>query len=98
MPKKWLTHLDSQVDKSPETLVDLTITAMLGDTELINTNVYIPTASSCAGGYIHSLDHLMMTTDTLILGDFNAHHSAWYSNPSDTRGTLLENIMYSGLL
>ena len=35
----------------------------------------------------------MMTTDTLILGDFNAHHSAWYSSSTDTRGTLLENVV-----
>ena len=84
--------------ESPETLVEphleeLTITATLGDTELIITNVYIPPASSCTGGYLPSLDHLMMTTDTLILGDFNAHHSAWYSSSTDTRGTLLENVV-----
>ena len=70
---------------SPETLVEphleeLTITSTLGDTELIITNVYIPPASSYTGGYLPSLDHLMMTTGTLILGDFNAHHSAWYSS------------------
>ena len=28
------------------------------------------------GGYLLSLDHLMMTTDIMILEDFNAHHSA----------------------
>ena len=88
----------SRKPESPETLVEphmeeLTITATLGDTELISTNVYIPSASSCAGGYIPSLDHLMMTTDTLILGDFNAHHSVWYSSSTDTRGTLLENMI-----
>ena len=84
--------------ESPETLVEphleeLTITATLGDTELIITNVYIPPASSCTGGYLPSLGHLMMTTATLILGDFNAHHSTWYSSSTDTRGTLLENIV-----
>ena len=55
---------------------------------------YIPPESSCAGGYLPSLDHLMMTTDTLILGDFNAHHSAWYSSSTDTRGTILENMIF----
>ena len=35
----------------------------------------------------------MMTTDTLILGDINAHHSAWYSSLTDTRGTLFVNMM-----
>ena len=77
----------SRKPESPETLVEphleeLTITATLGDTEL-PTSTYPRT-----GGYLPSLDHLMMTTDTLILGDFNAHHSAWYSSSTDTRGTL----------
>ena len=67
----------------PEALVkpnleEFTITATLGDIVLIITNIYIPPTSSCAGGYLHSLNHLMMTTYTLILGDFNAHHSSWY--------------------
>ena len=35
----------------------------------------------------------MMTTNILILGDFNAHHSAWYSSSTDTRGTLLDNVV-----
>ena len=34
-----------------------------------------------------------MTTDTLILGDFNAHHSSWYSSSTDTRGTMLESMV-----
>ena len=88
----------SRKSESPETLVEphlgeLTITAMLGDTELIISNVYIPQESSCSGGYLRSLDHLMMTTDTLILGGFNAHLSAWCSSSTDTRGTLLENMI-----
>ena len=49
------------------------------DTELIITIVYIPPASSCAGGYLISLYHLMMKTDTLIRGDISADHSACYS-------------------
>ena len=64
---------------SPDTLADphleeLTITAKLGNTDLIITNVYIPPASSC-------------------IGDFNAHHSSWYSSSTDTRGTMLENMV-----
>ena len=35
----------------------------------------------------------MMTTDTLILGDLNAHHSSWYSSSTDTRGTMLESMV-----
>ena len=83
---------------SPDTLGDpyleeLTITAKLGNTDLIITNGYIPPANSCTGGYNPSLDHLMMTTDTLIMGDFNAHHSLWYSSSTDTRGTMLESMV-----
>ena len=40
-----------------------------------------------------SLDHLMMTTTTLILGDFNAHHSSCFSSSTDTRGTMLESMV-----
>ena len=71
-----LIHKSINFSRKPElseTLVEphleeLTITAMLGDTELIITDVYTPPASSCTGGYLPSLDHLIMTTDTLILG------------------------------
>ena len=85
--------------QQPDTLVadphleELTITAKLGNTVLIITNVYIPPSSSCTGGYNPSLDHPMMMTDTLILGDFNAHHSSWYSSSTDTRGTMLESMV-----
>ena len=88
----------SRKHESLETLVEphleeLTITATLADTELIITNIYIPQASTGAGSCLPSLDHLMMTTGTLILRDFNALHSAWYSSSADTRGTILENMM-----
>ena len=83
---------------SPDTLADphleeLTITAKLGNTDLIITNVYIPPESSCTGGYNPSLGHLMMTTDTLILGDFNAHHSSWYSSSTDSRSTSSHSVV-----
>ena len=83
---------------SPDILADphleeLTITAKLGNTNLIITNVYIPTSSSGTGGYNLSLDHRMMTTDTLILGDFNAHHSSWYSSSTDSGDTMLESMV-----
>ena len=72
----------SRMPDSPDTLADphleeLTITAKLGNTDVIITNIYIPPASFCTGGYNPSLDHLRMTMDTLILEDFNAHHSSW---------------------
>ena len=81
----------SKQPSSPESLSDphleeLSIKAELGNTKLIISNVYIPPASSCSNGYNSSIEYLLMTPDTLILGDFNAHHSSWYSRSTDTRG------------
>ena len=36
--------------------------------------LYLP-ASSCNGCYSPPLDHMLTDTDSLVLGDFNAHHS-----------------------
>ena len=72
----------SKTTESPESLADphleeLTIKAKLDNTELIMLNTYIPPTSSCAtSGFLPSLDHLMTTTNTLVLGDFNAHNSS----------------------
>ena len=55
-------------------LEELTIKADIGNTKWIISNIYIPPASSCSNGYQSSIEHLLMTQDTLILGDFNAHH------------------------
>ena len=84
----------SRRPESPDIhLEELIITARLGNTELIITNVYIPPASSCTGGYNPYLDHLMTTTDILILGDFNAHHSSWYSSYTDSRDIMVESMV-----
>ena len=78
---------------SPEALSDphleeLTIKA---DTKLIISNIYIAPASSCSNGYQSSIEHLLTTPDTLILGDFNAHHPSWYSRSTDTRGKRMDD-------
>ena len=72
----------SKQPSSPETLSDphleeLTIKADIGNTKLIISNIYIPPASSCSNGYQSSIEHLLTTPDTLILGDFNVHHPSW---------------------
>ena len=82
-------HFHQQL-QLPETLSDLhldelTISAKLSSTELIISNIYIPRTGSCTAGYQPSIDHLMTTPDTLILGDFNAHHSSWHATSTDTR-------------
>ena len=93
-----LIHKSIKLYRRSETLAEphleeLTITVMLGDTDLIITNIYIAIASSCTGAYLPSLAHNVMTTDTLLLGDFNAHHSAWYSSSTDTRGNILGSMI-----
>ena len=75
----------SKQPSSPEALSDphleeLTIKADIGNTKLIISNIYIPSASSCSNGYQSSMEHLLTTPDTLILGDFNAHNPSWYSD------------------
>ena len=67
-------------------LEELTIKADIRNTKLIISNIYIPPASSCSNGYQSSIEHLLTTSDTLILGDFNAHHPPWYSRSTDIRG------------
>ena len=76
---------------SPESLSDphqeeLSIKSELGNTKLIISNVYIPPTSSCSNGYQSSIEHLLMSPDTLILRDPNAHHLSWYSRLTATRG------------
>ena len=85
----------SKQPSSPEALSDshleeLTIKADIGNTRLIISNIYIPPASSCSNGYQSSIKHLLTTPDTLILGDFNAHHPSWYSRSTDTRGKRMD--------
>ena len=96
----------SKQPSSPESLSDhhleeLSIKAELGNTKLIISNVYIPSASSCSNGYHSSIEHLLTTPDTLILGDFNVHHPSWYSRSTDTRGRKMAdsiNGSYYGIL
>ena len=81
----------SKHPSSPESLSDPhleepSIKVELGNMKLIISNVYIPPASSCSNGYQSSIEHLLTTPDTLILGYFNAHHWSWYSRSTDTRG------------
>ena len=79
----------STMSKNDPHLEELTISIAMDNTELLITNVYIPPASSCNGRYSPPLDHLLTGTDSLVLGDFNAHHSLWHSGTTDTRGNQL---------
>ena len=79
----------SKQSSSPESLFDpqleeLSIKAELGNTKLIISNIYIPPASSCSNGYQSLIEHLLTTPDTLILGDFHAHHPSCCCLPFST--------------
>ncbi|KAH7684498.1 pol-like protein, partial [Aphelenchoides avenae] len=59
-------------------------------------NVYIPPDSSCEPGYKPSLTHLLEdgdASDTLVLGDLNAHDPLWHSTRADAKGTALSEEM-----
>ena len=63
----------------------LAITAIINNHRINIYNIYIPPASSCPPGFSPALDPLFQAQgDTLILGDFNAHHPSWYSSTSDS--------------
>ena len=67
-------HPSSALSLSDPHLEELSTEAEIRNTKLIISNVYIPPASSCSHGYQSSIEHLLTTQDTLILGDFNLHH------------------------
>ena len=75
----------------------LTITADSAKLNIIN--IYIPPPSCCPSGYRPNLDQLLSShdDDTLIVGDFNAHNSAWYSqtegDQATSRGTTIANLL-----
>ena len=73
-------------------LEELAIEAKIGNTKLIIYNIYIPPASSCINGYQSSIEHLLTTQDSLIIGDFNVHHPSWYSGSTDTRRKMAKSI------
>ena len=61
----------------------------MDNTELLITNMYIPPASSCNGRYSSPIEHLLTGTHSLVLGNFNAHHSLWHSGTTESRGNQL---------
>ena len=70
----------------------LTIQIMDNNEPLHIRNVYIPPASSCSPGYIAPISKLSdgLATNSLIIGDFNAHHDLWYTEDAkDARGEMV---------
>ena len=54
-------------------------------------NTYCPPSSACPSTYVPNLDAVINLAqgDSLILGDWNAHHGAWHSPSEDDRGEAL---------
>ncbi|VDN35115.1 unnamed protein product, partial [Dibothriocephalus latus] len=50
------------------------VLAMSLDTGPFIRNIYIPPISSCPPGFIASIVPYIPSGDSLVLGDFNAHH------------------------
>ena len=64
----------------------LSISVSVGPHPLHIFNLYIPPATSCPVDFSPCLGPVLgQDTDVLILGDFNAHHPAWFSTTRDDR-------------
>ena len=58
-----------------------------GGSGITIVNIYCPHASSCSSGYELSLSHLLHLDNTIIIGNFNAHHHLWHlALTGDTHG------------
>ena len=91
-----------QLEKTPQALTDdkhiesLTITIPCKGNNLKIRNVYIPPVGSCEENYSPAIDHLFddLNDTSMILGDFNAHHPAWFSEANeDARGRLINDAI-----
>ena len=59
----------------------LAITAFINKVPINIFNIYIPPTSSCPANFRASFDWLaQIEGDSLVLGDFNAHHVSWFSS------------------
>lgn len=79
-----------------KTIEQQCISIYSGKSELNLVNIYIPPASSCPSGYRPSINHILGLDDCIIMGDFNGHHSLWYSlKDPDQRGEDFANVITS---
>ena len=69
----------STTSKNNPHLKELSASIAMDNTKLHITNMYIPPSSSCNGCYPPALDHMLIGTYSLVLGDFNSHHSLWHA-------------------
>ena len=93
------TPLDTDHLFPNDTIIEhYAITAIINGVPIKIFNIYIPPTSSCPSDYSPDLQHLFQTQgDSIILGDFNAHHPAWYSQTSDWRAASRGDLIYTAL-
>ena len=74
------------------------ITAVVNNVPINLFNIYIPPTSSCPSNFRPTFDWFsQIEGDSLILGDFNAHHETWFSSVSGGATERGEDIL-QGLL
>ena len=66
------------------------------------SNIYIPPRDTTHPDHSNSqeditncMTHILNTNNTILTGDFNAHHTLWHSPTTDNRGTLIANLINS---
>jgi hypothetical protein len=95
-------HIDTSAFTNLDPTIELLgIRIEVGGASLEIFNVYIPPISSCPSGYNTNFNALLDLPDhdAVFLGDFNAHHSYWFSprDPSDPRGDSLASALDSSM-
>ena len=65
-------------------------------------NIYIPPRDTTNPDHSNSqeditncMTHILNTNNTILTGDFNAHHTLWHSPTTDNRGTLIADLINS---
>ena len=65
-------------------------------------NIYIPPRDTTNPDHSNSQEditncmmHILNTNNTILTGDFNAHHTLWHSPTTDNRGTLIADLINS---
>jgi hypothetical protein len=78
----------------------LGISASVNKSPMNIFNIYLPPASSCPPLYKPDLEPLLCfsDSDTIIMGDLNAHHGSWYASSSCSRGEAFSDSIENSAL
>ena len=83
------SHLDTnQFFPGDPTTEHQGILANLGGNQIACLNIYIPSCTCCPAGFQPDLAPLLDANygaNVMVMGDFNAHHPAWFSVSRDDR-------------